>query len=72
MAPKFAGAPQKAEGLTAALSEVSDQLGCTFYDTGAVTAASAVDGIHLDASQHVLLGRALSGVVRAVLALEDS
>lgn len=38
-------------------------LGCHFFDSGSVTSASAIDGIHLDAGQHPTLGKALAQVV---------
>ncbi len=63
IAPKFAGAAGKSVGLAEAYRETAAQIGCPFFDAGSVTSASAVDGIHLDADQHLLLGRALARVV---------
>lgn len=63
LAEKFNGAPGKAAGLAGALSAIAGELGCHFFDAGSVTAASAVDGIHLDADQHEILGRALARFV---------
>jgi hypothetical protein len=42
-------------------------LGCHFFDAGSVTSASKVDGIHLDAEQHLLLGRAMVDVVAPLI-----
>ena len=44
--------------------------GCAFFDAGSVTPTSAVDGVHLDASQHAVLGRALAAVVAPLLPCE--
>jgi lysophospholipase L1-like esterase len=63
IAPKFTGAADKAAGLADAYRGISSELGCHFFDAGSVTAASAVDGIHLDADQHARLGNALAGFV---------
>ena len=68
LGPKFAGAAEKSVGLAAAFAEVAAELGCAFFDAGRVTPASRVDGIHLDADQHGVLGRALAEVVRPLLA----
>ena len=47
----------------------SAELGCHFFDAGGVTGASRIDGIHLDADQHLVLGKALAAfVVDAALA----
>jgi hypothetical protein len=46
---------------------MSERLGCSFFDAGKVTAASRVDGIHLDMDQHRLLGEALAGFVQRLL-----
>jgi lysophospholipase L1-like esterase len=67
LAPKFAGADAKSVGLADAYREVTASLGCHFFDAATVTAASRVDGIHLDADQHRTLGTALAGVVRPLL-----
>lgn len=63
IARKFTDAARKSEGLAAALRETCAELGCHFFDAGAVTPASLVDGIHLDADQHLMLGAALAAEV---------
>lgn len=68
LGPKFAGAAAKSRGLAAAFASVAGELGCPYFDAGSVTPASKVDGIHLDADQHAVLGRALAAVVRPLLA----
>ncbi|HEY6896598.1 MAG TPA: SGNH/GDSL hydrolase family protein [Rhodocyclaceae bacterium] len=68
IAPKFAGGEMKCVGLATALRETAAALGCHFFDAGSVTPASRVDGIHLDADQHLLLGRKMVEVVAPLLA----
>ena len=67
IAPKFQGAETKAVGLASAIQTVAQELGCCFFDAGAVTATSRVDGVHLDEDQHLMLGTALAAVVKPML-----
>lgn len=67
LAPKFLGADAKCRGLADAYREVTTALDCHFFDAARVTAASRVDGIHLDADQHRALGEALADVVRPLV-----
>jgi lysophospholipase L1-like esterase len=67
LGPKFAGGDRKSAGLADAYRAVTNELGCAFFDAGSVTPASRVDGIHLDADQHLGLGRALADVVGPLL-----
>lgn len=67
IAAKFAGAAEKCQGLAAAFHEVSQALGCLFFDAGELVSASAVDGVHLDAPQHLQLGLALAQQVKPIL-----
>lgn len=60
IAGKFDGANLKSAGLAAAYAELAQQLDCAFFDANSVTPASTVDGIHLDADQHMRLGQALA------------
>ena len=71
IAPKFAGGEHKCAGLAATHREVAEGLGCHFFDAGSVTPASRVDGIHLDADQHLALGRAMAEVVAPLLPGEE-
>jgi lysophospholipase L1-like esterase len=68
LAEKFSGAEQRCAGLAEAYRAVSSDLGCHFFDAASVTTSSRVDGIHLDAEQHLALGRALANVVAPLLA----
>jgi lysophospholipase L1-like esterase len=67
LGPKFTGAAVKSAGLADAFRAVASELACAFFDAGSVTTASKVDGIHLDADQHAVLGRALVDVVGSLL-----
>lgn len=66
IAAKFTGAAEKSEGLAGAYRGVAAELGCAFFDAGGVTPASTVDGIHLDADQHQILGTALARCVASL------
>ncbi len=67
LAQKFEGGAHKCAGLAAAYRETAAALDCHFFEAGGVTRASRVDGIHLDADQHLLLGKAMAGVVAPLL-----
>ncbi|MBL8473330.1 MAG: SGNH/GDSL hydrolase family protein [Rhodocyclaceae bacterium] len=67
IAPKFAGGEHKCVGLAAALQEVAASLNCAYFDANSVIRTSPVDGVHLDAEQHVALGRALVAPVAKLL-----
>jgi len=68
LAAKFSGAEQRCAGLADAYRAACSDLGCHFFDAATVTSSSRVDGIHLDADQHLALGRALADVVAPILA----
>ncbi len=65
--PKFVGAAERCVGLAAAMKEVADERECAFFDAGQVIHCSAIDGVHLDADQHPLLGQAIAEVVSPLL-----
>jgi lysophospholipase L1-like esterase len=67
IAPKFKGAETRCAGLADAYREMTDGFGCFFFDAQTVTSSSRVDGVHLDADQHGVLGRALADRLRALL-----
>jgi len=71
IAPKFAGAEQRCLGLADAYRKLSANFGCHFFEAGSVTPASRIDGIHLDADQHLLLGEALAAAVAPILSGGD-
>ena len=49
---KFAGGDRRCVGHAEACRAVASELGCAFFDAGAVAGPSSVDGVHLDADQH--------------------
>ncbi len=67
IAPKFKDAETKSTGLAAAYQAVGDQLGCLVFDAGTVVNTSPIDGIHLDADQHAVLGVEVAKKVNAFL-----
>jgi lysophospholipase L1-like esterase len=69
IAPKFENAVAKGVGLADAYRGIASELDCGFFDAGSVTAASTVDGVHLDAAQHLVVGRALAPVVAARMSM---
>ena len=68
IAPKFADGEAGSAGLASEYRKVSAELGCHFFDAATVTPSSRVDGVHLDADQHMRLGEAMAGVVAPLLA----
>jgi lysophospholipase L1-like esterase len=46
--------------------QVADEYDCYFLDAGKVIVSSAIDGIHLEASQHARLGQELAGCIREI------
>jgi lysophospholipase L1-like esterase len=67
LADKFAGAELRCAGLADAYRAMCAEMGCNFFDAGSATSSSRVDGIHLDADQHVALGNALVDVVARIV-----
>ncbi len=67
IAAKFLGGDRKCIGMAAAYSAVAEREGCAFFDAASVTTSSRVDGVHLDADQHAVLGRALAPVVSRIV-----
>ncbi|MCX7628302.1 MAG: SGNH/GDSL hydrolase family protein [Methylophilaceae bacterium] len=67
IAPKFLGGEKKCVGLAAAYRQVCEELGCHFFDAGRVVTTSTVDGVHLDADQHMTLGKAMADCVAPLL-----
>lgn len=72
IAPKFADGERKCVGLAEAYAEVCTAMACHYFDAASVTTSSVVDGVHLDADQHGILGKALSCVVSDLLSTSPS
>ena len=63
IAEKFRDAENRCVGLVYELDKVAKDKGVYFFDTGKVTEASLVDGIHLDQNQHKMLGESIAEYV---------
>jgi lysophospholipase L1-like esterase len=68
IAGKFRDGDRKCAGMAEAYRSVAEREGCAFFDAASVTTSSKVDGVHLDADQHAVLGRALAPVVGRIIA----
>lgn len=67
IAPKFEGGDRHCVGLPAAYEKVCKELNCHYFDSNAVITASKVDGVHLDADQHLTLGKVLAQAIGRIL-----
>jgi len=65
--PKFLGSEGRCVGLADAYGDIARLHGCMIFDAGTVTTTSLLDGIHLDADQHVVLGNAIADIVQVAL-----
>lgn len=73
IALKFSRAEIRCVGMVDAYRRIAVEEDCSFFDSGTVTPASVVDGIHLDIDQHESLGKALvSHVVELLHAREQA
>jgi lysophospholipase L1-like esterase len=63
IARKFEGAERKCAGLASELAVVCTAAACQFFDAGAITTLSRIDGIHFDENQHLALGEAIAELV---------
>jgi lysophospholipase L1-like esterase len=67
-AEMFHGAREKSRVLGARFSEIAERHKIGFVDAGKFIACSPLDGIHYEADQHAILGRAMAEAVRMTLA----
>jgi len=67
-AEMFEGGREKSRLLAQRYREIAAQENVPFLDAGVVIRCSNLDGIHYEADQHALLGRAAATAVRAALA----
>jgi lysophospholipase L1-like esterase len=72
IAPKFRGSEQRSAGLDQALRQIASDLKCHFFDAQTATTTSPLDGVHLDAPQHLQLGEAITPVIHSILSAADS
>ena len=63
----FAGSDETSQRLGHFYQLVADEFGCGFLNVGDHIVSSALDGIHLDATELPKLGRAVAGNVREML-----
>jgi lysophospholipase L1-like esterase len=66
-ADMFRGAEAKSRDLAQRYAEVAERRGVGFVDAGQFVHCSDLDGIHYEADQHAVLGRALAEAVSIVL-----
>ncbi|THD44312.1 MAG: hydrolase [Bradyrhizobium sp.] len=66
-ADMFEGGAEKSKRLAARYRETAEHNGVGFVDAGQFIHCSDRDGIHYDADQHAILGRALAEAARMVL-----
>lgn len=66
-ADMFRGAEPKSRDLAARYAEVAERRGVGFVDAGQFIHCSDLDGIHYEADQHAVLGRAMAEAARIVL-----
>jgi lysophospholipase L1-like esterase len=66
-ADTFRGAEPKSRDLAQRYAEVAERRGIGFVDSGQFIHCSDLDGIHYEADQHAVLGRAMAEAVRMVL-----
>jgi lysophospholipase L1-like esterase len=67
LADMFRGAEPKAREIATRYAEVAERRGVGFVDAGQFIHCSDLDGIHYEADQHILLGRAMAEAVKIVL-----
>ncbi len=63
IAPKFKGAEVRWNGLNLELEKVAAELNASYFDANTVIETSDIDGVHLDSSQHQILGNAIAKAV---------
>jgi len=71
IAHKFEGAEHRCVGLASELEKIAVEQSVHYFDANTVTAASEVDGIHLDEAQHEILGRAVAEEVSKLYKVES-
>lgn len=69
IAKKFNGAENRDIGLALELEKIAKENSVYFFDSATVTEASAVDGIHLDEDQHLVLGKAIAELVYNIVTI---
>lgn len=68
LAEIFGGAEARSVGLAAEMERFAIENGAAFLDAGAHVAADELDGVHLSADSHGVLGRVVAAKVREIFA----
>ena len=68
LAGLFEGAISKSAALGQHYAYQASRSGCHFLDAGEIVSLSPEDGIHLDAEEHLTLGRKVAEIAQAILA----
>lgn len=63
----FVGGAEKSRGLSSKYSEVAQTFGASFLDADSLIRVSAVDGVHFDADQHEILGKAIAEKITQIV-----
>ncbi|MCW6509926.1 SGNH/GDSL hydrolase family protein [Lichenifustis flavocetrariae] len=63
----FQGGAEKSRGFARAFGAMATRLGVPLLDAASLITSDPLDGIHLDPSQHAILGQALAEKVRTIL-----
>lgn len=63
----FKGAEAKSKQFGELYKKVAQRCECTFLDTAQVITSSAIDGIHLEATEHLKLGEKVASLVEDIL-----
>lgn len=63
----FEGGKEKSLKLAGYYKRRADRIGVPFFDAGSVIQCSDLDGIHFEAGQHAILGRALAEMIRGLI-----
>jgi lysophospholipase L1-like esterase len=66
-AEMFEGGAEKSRKLAALYAEIAGARGCAFLDAGSVVRTSDLDGIHMEASAHRVLGQSMAKEVKKIL-----
>jgi lysophospholipase L1-like esterase len=63
----FGGSRAESQLLAKHYALIAQMRGAAFFDAGSVIQTSPVDGVHLEADAHAVLGRVVAGAIRAAL-----
>jgi lysophospholipase L1-like esterase len=63
----FVGGAAKSGQFGEKFAEMAEQIKCYFFDAGSVIFPDPLDGIHLSAESHLVLGRAVAKELRGIL-----